>query len=111
MTETKIRAADQGDAQGIIDLMTGAMDWPGFLHHSTKLEFWQWRYIRNPRGFTNEVVAVCDGRVCAHAASLPTDLLVGGAVRRGVQYSDLLTREDLRGQGTMERAVPLSTLR
>jgi GNAT superfamily N-acetyltransferase len=107
MTETAIRAATQGDSQGVIDLLTGAMEWPGFLHHGSKLEFWQWRYARNPRGFTNEVVAVRDGKVCAHAASLPTDLIINGIERRGAQYSDLLTREDMRGQGIMERAVPL----
>lgn len=106
MTEITIRAVDQGDAQGIIDLMTGAMGWPGFLHHGSKMEFWQWRYAANPRGFTTEVVALCDGKICAHAASLPTDLVVGGEVHRGAQYSDLLTREDVRGQGIMERAVP-----
>lgn len=92
---------------GIIDLMTGAMPWPGFPHEGSKHDFWQWRYCRNPRGFTNEVVADCDGRVCAHAASLPTDLVIGGVVRRGAQYSDLLTREDMRNRGLMDRAVPL----
>lgn len=106
MTEITIRAADRGDAQGIIDLMTGAMDWPGFLHHGSKMEFWQWRYADNPRGFTTEVVASCDGKVCAHAASLPTDLVVSEMVHRGAQYSDLLTREDVRGRGIMESAVP-----
>lgn len=107
MTETTIRPAEQDDAQGIIDLMTGAMDWPGFVHRGSKLEFWRWRYASNPRGFTNEVVTVCDGRVCAHAASLPTDLVINGAVHHGAQYSDLLTREDMRGKGIMDGSVPL----
>ncbi len=106
MTEMTVRKADRDDARGIIDLMTGAMEWPGFLHHGSKMEFWEWRYGSNPRGFTTEVVALCDGKVCAHAASLPTDLVVGGAVHRGTQYSDLLTREDVRGRGVMESAVP-----
>jgi hypothetical protein len=107
MTEITTRAAEQGDAQGIIDLMTGAMDWPGFVHQGSKLEFWEWRYASNPRGFTNEVIAVRDGKVCAHAASLPTDLVIDGTAHRGAQYSDLLTREDMRGKGIMENAVPM----
>ncbi|MDW5563630.1 MAG: GNAT family N-acetyltransferase [Methanomassiliicoccus sp.] len=107
MTETLIRAADRNDAQGIVDLMTGAMPWPGFVHQGSKTEFWNWRYADNPRGYTNEVVAVGEGKVCAHAASLPTDLVINGKEVRGAQYSDLLTREDVRGRGTMERAVPV----
>jgi hypothetical protein len=102
-----IRASDEGDAQGITDLMTGAMPWPGFVHQGSTLEFWKWRYAHNPRGFTNEVVAVSDGKVCAHAASLPTDLVIDGATHHGAQYSDLLTREDMRGRGIMKHAVPL----
>jgi hypothetical protein len=105
LTDTAIRSADRGDVTGIIELMTGAMPWPGFPHEGSKMDFWQWRYGRNPRGFTNEVIADCGGRVCAHAASLPTDLIIGGAVHRGAQCSDLLTREDMRNKGLMDRAV------
>ncbi|MBI0584113.1 MAG: GNAT family N-acetyltransferase [Methanomassiliicoccus sp.] len=105
MTDISFRTADRKDAPAIVDLMTGSMDWPGFRHEGTKMDFWNWRYSSNPHGFTNEVIAESDGRIDAHAASLPTGLVIRGRKRSGAQYSDLLTRESRRGQGIMERAV------
>jgi hypothetical protein len=105
MVTVHLRTTERGDSGNIVRLLGGTNEWPGFDHKGTEVDFWEWRYCHNPIGFTSEIVAVSDGKVLSHAASLPTDLRIGQKLHLCAQLSDLFTDPGSRGQGLMENVM------
>ncbi len=105
MVTVQLRTAEKGDSGSIVGLLGRTAEWPGYDHRGTAIDFWEWRYIQNPIGFTNEIVAITDGKVLSHAASLPTELIMGQRVHLCAQFSDLFTDPGNRGQGLMESVM------
>ena len=102
MVTIQFRAAGNDDSEKVTRLLSSANEWPGFNHEGSIVDFWDWRYRRNPLGPTNEIVAVAEDRALSHAGSLPVEVRIGQKVRRCAQLSDLYTDPGSRGQGLME---------
>jgi Acetyltransferase (GNAT) domain len=105
MVAVLLRSAEKEDSGRIVKLLNGTDNWPGYDHRGTAIDFWEWRYVHNPLGFTNEFIALTDDRVLSHAASLPTELRIHQHLRLCAQFSDLYTDPESRGQRLMESAM------
>jgi hypothetical protein len=105
MQSVVVRPYAPGDEEAIEALLGGTMEWPGFDHRGEVMDFWRWRYHRNPLGTASESMALDEAVVLSHAASLPTEVRIGDSVIFSAQLSDLYTREEHRGRKLVERAV------
>ncbi len=81
------------------------LDWPGFEHTGSAVDYWEWKYLRRPHaGFVS--CASWDGpRPVSHASWTATELLLLGREVRGGQVGDLYTHPAHRGQGLADSVL------
>ncbi|MFQ6089399.1 MAG: GNAT family N-acetyltransferase, partial [Candidatus Methanofastidiosia archaeon] len=94
MNNLLLRRYEDGDEKSIVALLNLAM----YGWHS--LEYWRWKYKRCPYGFYKTLfVAEKDGKIIAHAASVPTRIKFFKKAILGAQSADGATHPDYRHSG------------
>lgn len=93
-----IRDYEDGDEQGIVDLMSisyeGSKFWKGTA-------YWLWKFKDNPASFShgNVVVAEHQGKIIATWAGWQRQIKVGNKIIKGSLGVDLITHQKYRRQG------------
>ena len=82
-----------GDEPSIVDLLNTTFGkWGG-------LEYWKWRYERNPAGSPIIWLAESNGKIVGHYGLTPRVMKIGNMYVRGSLAADAATHPDYRGRG------------
>jgi len=96
-----LRRYREGDEHAIVEL---ARRFPAFGTGYT-LDYWNWKYKRNPAGSSIIWLAERDGQIIGHYSLVPVLLKVGNAYVRGAFGSDAATHPNHQGQGVYSDLV------
>ena len=99
-----LRRYRDGDEQSIIELLDAA------LGQRYSLEYWKWKYTRNPAGPPFIWLAEYDDRIIGHYAFIPIAMKVGNAYVSGSLACDAAIHPDYQGQGVFSSIVNRSCL-
>lgn len=90
--------------------LENTMGWPATSTQVDHLEHWRWKFLANPLGFHLVCVALHDGKVISHSASLPVRFKVGDRTIIASQGVDLCTDPAFRGAGLIGRTMACRNL-
>jgi len=94
-----------GEQEDLVTMFREVLDWPGFDHAGTAVDYWEWKYLRRPHTGFNSCAVWTGGRPASHASWTATELVIDGRAARGGQLGDLYTHPDHRGLGLADRAL------
>jgi hypothetical protein len=99
-----LRRYRDGDEQAIVELLNSAQ--VGTAHgkpHS--LEYWRWKYAKNPAGSPIISLAECDNRIIGHYGITPVIMKIGNAYVTASCAHDGATHPDHEGRGVFSSVV------
>jgi GNAT superfamily N-acetyltransferase len=96
-----VRGYRTGDERGIADLLDAAF--PSRKWRS--LEYWRWKYMKNPAGSPVICLAECDERIIGHYAITPMRMKLGNLEIMGSCSCDAATDPKYQGQGVFSSIV------
>lgn len=94
-----LRRYREGDELGIFDFLNASF---GKWH---SLEYWRWKYKRNPAGAPIIWVAERDGKIISHYAVVPVKMKVGNSYVTGSFSCDAATLPDYQGKGVFSSVI------
>lgn len=103
--DVEVRAYVEGDEGAIVPFLENTMGWPATSTSVDHIEHWRWKFLGNPLGFHLVCIALHDGKVVSHSASLPVRLKVGDRTVIASQGVDLCTDPAFRGAGLIGRTM------
>jgi hypothetical protein len=103
--DVEVRAYLKGDEEAIVPFLENIMGWPATSTTVDHFEHWRWKFLANPLGFHLVCVALFDGRVVSHSASMPVRVKVGDRTVIASQGVDLCTDPSFRGGGLIGRTM------
>ena len=104
-TEVEVRVCRDGDEAAIVPFLEANMGWPATSTAVDHIEHWRWKFLSNPLGFHLVCVALHDGKVVSHSASMPVRMKIGDHTVIASQGVDLCTHPDFRGAGLIGRTM------
>lgn len=108
--EYNVRPFQPGDEKGIVELLELVFDgWPKFDIPCSPLEYWRWKYQKNPLRMDQIAVGVSDHRIvgCLHSFSLK--IKVGNKICLGTQALDLVVHPEFRRKVIFKKMLDLAT--
>jgi hypothetical protein len=108
--DIEVRACRAGDEAAIVPFLESTMGWPATATAVDHLEHWRWKFLSNPLGFHLVCVALHDGKVISHSASMPVRMKVGEHTIIASQGVDLCTDPEFRGAGLIGRTMACRNL-
>lgn len=103
--DVEVRGYLKGDEEAIVPFLENIMGWPATSTTVDHFEHWRWKFLANPLGFHLVCVALFDGRVVSHSASMPVRVKVGDRTVIASQGVDLCTDPSFRGGGLIGRTM------
>jgi hypothetical protein len=110
LPDIEVRTYMEGDEAAIVPFLEKNMGWPATSTAVDHLEHWRWKFLANPLGFHLVCVALNEGRVVSHSASMPVRMKVGDRTVTASQGVDLCTDPDFRGAGLIGRTMACRNL-
>ncbi len=100
-TEIDVRPYEQGDEDGVLDLLKVALG-PGPSGSRTKESF-RWKHLENPFGHSLMLVAEADGQIVGLRAFMRWRFELGDRSLRAVRAVDTATHPDFQRMGVFSR--------
>ena len=101
--EFDVRPYATGDELEIVPLLEGVFGgWP-HLDIESPLDYWRWKYLKNPLGKAIIVVAISSGRIIGCHHSVYLKLKLKDDVLSCISATDLAVHPDFRGMGVARR--------
>lgn len=104
-----LRRYHEGDEHAILDLLNTAFA-RKWRRKWGSLEYWRWKYTKNPAGSPIIWLAERDGKIIGHYGIIPMTMKVGNSYVVGSFACDAATHPDYQGQGIFSSIVNRSCL-
>ncbi len=105
MHPIRTRFFSTGEQKELVKMFEEVMDWPGFVHNGTGLDYWEWKYRRRSCPGFASCAAWSNGHPVSHASWINSQMLVNGRELLAGQISDLYTHPNFRGHGLADRVL------
>jgi len=92
-----LREYREGDEYAIVEMLKRALS--GWLNHPNAMEYWRWKYRRNPAGSSIVWLAEHNNRVIGHYGVIPVRMKLGNSYIKGSSSCDGATHPKYQGRG------------